>query len=70
MALRSPVKFARSVVSRMPGLAAILRERLDRAARFYVRFGITEETFRCGVAVSEYPIDCDPPDDFSWRWSV
>jgi hypothetical protein len=67
--VRARVKLARAVVSRMPGLAAILRERPDRAARLYERFGITEEMFRCGVAVSEYPIDCDPRDDFSWRWS-
>ena len=39
------MKLARAVVSRMPGLAAILRERPERAARF----GITEATFRYGV---------------------
>jgi hypothetical protein len=58
--VRSRVKLARAVVSRMPGLAAILRERPDRAARFYARFGITEEMFRCGVAFSEISTDCDP----------
>jgi hypothetical protein len=58
--VRARVKLARAVVSRMPGLAAILRERPDRAARFYARFGITEEMFRCGVAFSEISTDCDP----------
>jgi hypothetical protein len=33
----------------MPGLTAILRERPDRAARFYARFGITEGMFQEGV---------------------
>ena len=47
--VRARVKLARAVVSRMPGLAAILRERPDRAARFYARFGISEAMFRFGV---------------------
>ena len=47
--VRARVKLARAVVSRMPGLDAILRERPDRSARFYARFGITEATFRYGV---------------------
>jgi hypothetical protein len=47
--LRSRVKIARAVVSRMPGLAAILRERPDRMARFCARFGITESHFTNGV---------------------
>ncbi len=47
--LRSRVKIARAVVSKMPGLAAMLRERPDRATRFYARFGITEGQFREGV---------------------
>jgi hypothetical protein len=51
--LRARVKLARAVVSRMPGLAAILRERPDRAARFYARFGITESQFRTGVPALE-----------------
>ncbi|MGA7847292.1 MAG: hypothetical protein WCB18_09440 [Thermoplasmata archaeon] len=33
----------------MPGLAAILRARPDRAARFYARFGITHKLFVDGV---------------------
>ncbi len=47
--LRSRVKIARAVVSKMPGLAAMLRERPDRTTRFYARFGITEGQFREGV---------------------
>ena len=47
--VRARVKLARAVVSRMPGLDAILRERPDRSARFYARFGITEGQFRLGV---------------------
>jgi hypothetical protein len=41
VALRARVKIARAVVSKMPGLAAILGERPDRAARFCARFGIS-----------------------------
>jgi len=33
----------------MPGLAAILRERPDKAARFYARFGITESQLKAGA---------------------
>ncbi|MGC2289053.1 MAG: hypothetical protein WA688_04270, partial [Thermoplasmata archaeon] len=47
--LRSRVKIARAVASKMPGLAAILRARPDRAARFYARFGITDRQFSEGV---------------------
>jgi hypothetical protein len=47
--LRSCVKIARAIASRMPGLAAVLRARPDRAARFYARFGITEGQFMRGV---------------------
>jgi len=43
----------------MPGLAATLRERPDRAARFYARFGITETQFRQGVLPSELPDEHD-----------
>jgi len=50
--VRARVKLARAVVSRMPGLAATLRERPDRAARFYARFGVTEEMFRQGIPIS------------------
>jgi hypothetical protein len=48
--LRSRVKIARAVVSATPGLADALREDSRRAARFYARFGITEEMLRHGVA--------------------
>ena len=41
----------------MPGLDALLRERPDRAARSYARFGITERDFRLGV--SNLPIAFD-----------
>jgi hypothetical protein len=47
--VRARVKLARAVLSRMPGLAAILRERPDRMARFCARFGITESHFTNGV---------------------
>jgi hypothetical protein len=47
--LGSRVKIARAVVSKRPGLAAILRERPDRAARFYARFEVTERMFLLGV---------------------
>jgi hypothetical protein len=57
--VRARAKLARAVVSRMPDLAAMLRERPDRAARFYARFGITEGQFRQGVPRSEYLIECD-----------
>jgi hypothetical protein len=46
--LRSRVKIARAVASKMPGLTSILRERPDRMARFCARFGITEGRFRFG----------------------
>jgi hypothetical protein len=49
--VRARVKHARAVASKMPGLAAILRERPERAARFYARFGIKEEQFRSGVPI-------------------
>ena len=50
---RSRVKIARTVLSRMPGLAAILRERPDRAARFYARFGVSEAFFGHGVSAGD-----------------
>ena len=46
--LRGRVKVAMSVVARTPGLAQILAKDWRKAARFYVRFGVTEEMFRCG----------------------
>ena len=47
--VRAQVKLARAVASTMPGLAAILQERPDRAARFYDRFGIAEAMPRYGI---------------------
>jgi hypothetical protein len=54
------VKAARAVVATTPGLADILQRDWMRAARFYARFGITEEKFRHGVAIS------DPETETSW----
>jgi hypothetical protein len=64
VALRARVKIARAVVSKMPGLAAILGERPDRAARFYARFGISEGQFRQGVPPPGRPIECDRPGEY------
>jgi hypothetical protein len=47
--LRARVKLARAVVSVTPGLAEILRSDWRKAARFYVRFEITEAMFRYGA---------------------
>jgi hypothetical protein len=44
--LRGRVKVARAVVSTTPGLAGLLQRDWQRAARFYARFGITEEVIR------------------------
>ncbi len=51
--VRARIKLARVVASKMPGLAAILRERPDRAARFFARFGISETQFNLGVPTVE-----------------
>jgi hypothetical protein len=48
--LRARVKTTRSVVSSTPGLADALRGDWQKAARFYARFGITEQVFRYGVS--------------------
>jgi len=48
--LRGRVKTARALVSTTPGLAATLKFHWRKAALFYARFGITESTFRYGVA--------------------
>jgi hypothetical protein len=48
--LRGRVKLARAVLSTTPGLAEILAREWHKAARFYVRFGITEALFRRGAA--------------------
>ena len=63
--VRARVKLARAVASKMPGLAAILRERPDRAARFYARFGITEEQFSQGVPAGDGPRGGSPAPQ---RW--
>lgn len=47
--LRERVKRARVVVSGTPGLANTLAGNWQKAARFYARFGISEETFGNGV---------------------
>jgi len=51
--LRGRVKRARAVVSTTPGLAETLQRDRQMAARFYARFGVTEEHFRHGVPVVE-----------------
>ncbi|MGA7476723.1 MAG: hypothetical protein WBW47_05830 [Thermoplasmata archaeon] len=47
--LRGRVKAARAVVSRTPGLGAILASDWRKAARFYAGLGITEAILRHGV---------------------
>ena len=47
--LRGRVKRARAVVENTPGLAESLAEDWRKAARFYAKFGVTEERFRNGV---------------------
>jgi hypothetical protein len=51
--LRARVKAARAVIAKTPGLEEILTSDWKRVARFHVRFGITEDIFRCGVPVNE-----------------
>ncbi len=43
-----------------PGLADTFARDWQKAARFYARFGITEEMFRCGVPSFEYPSEDEP----------
>ena len=47
--LRGRVKAARAVVASTPRLAEILVTDWRKAARFYARFGVTEELLRYGV---------------------
>lgn len=47
--LRGQVKVARAVIAGTPGLAESLKCDWQRAARFYARFGITEDLVRHGV---------------------
>jgi hypothetical protein len=53
--LRGRVKAARALVSRTPGLAAILAEDWRRAAMFNARFGLTAPQLVQGVRVIECP---------------
>ncbi len=55
--LRGRVKAARAVVSRTPGLAETLARDWQKAARFYARFGITEEMPLHGVWAKSSSID-------------
>src|SRR5271157_2739579 len=47
--LRGRVKAARAAISATPGAEEVLRRDLEKAARFYARFGITEAILRHGV---------------------
>ena len=51
--LRGRVKAARAVISGAPGLAETLTSDWRRAARFYARFGVTEELVRNRIAVTD-----------------
>ena len=51
--LRERVKAARAAISATPCAAEILGQEWVRAARFYARFGVTEEQFRHGVPLLE-----------------
>ena len=53
--LRGRVKRARAVVANTRGLAEILAGDWRKAARFYVRFGVTEQMFRRGVKSGSDP---------------
>jgi hypothetical protein len=60
--IRARVKLARAVVSRTPGLAAILATDWRKAARFYARFGIAEAMFRHGVPPGSHEQEVDLPN--------
>ena len=51
--LRGRVKSARAVVAGTPGLTEALAKDWRKAARFYARFGITEEMFRQEVSSNQ-----------------
>ncbi len=53
--LRGRVKRARAVIAGTPGLSQILASDWRRAARFYARFGVTEECVRRGVSNMDAP---------------
>jgi hypothetical protein len=56
--LRARVRLARVVVATTPGMAETLQRDWRKAARLYVRFGVTEAQFQDGVpAIS--PEDAD-----------
>jgi hypothetical protein len=57
--IRARVKAARATVSRTPGLGEILVTDWKKAARFYIRFRITETQFRHGTADGESPCQSD-----------
>jgi hypothetical protein len=57
--LRARVKAARAVVARTPGLAAVLANDWQKAARFYARFGIMETQFRNGIRSGERGVEVD-----------
>jgi hypothetical protein len=57
--LRGRVKAARALVATTPGLRDVLQRDWQRAARFYARFGITEEMLRHGLP----PVRVPPADD-------
>ena len=64
--LRARVKAARAVVSATPGLTETLAHDWQRAARFYVRFGITEAQFRSGVPWDS--CQSSDGDELDQRW--
>ncbi len=49
--LRGRVKRARAIIASTPGLCEVLASRRRHGARFYARFGMTEELVRNGVPV-------------------
>lgn len=65
--VRGRVKAARALVSTTPGLAETLRADWHKAARFYARFGITEQTLREGVKKLDLSSDCDAREYQQWR---
>jgi len=48
--LRGRVKASRAAISKTPGAEEVLRRDWMKAARFYARFGVTEDMFRRGVS--------------------
>ena len=56
--LRGRVKAARALVSSTPGLSEVLGGNWKKAARFYARFGITQEMFRHGAIPGDLARGC------------